>query len=145
MATRNGPNLDQITRTFTRFLDDTCRIVRDFGNPNDSLDDVFDEETGSLTPPSPEGTTVYSGKCKFSPILSSEPRYAQEGEGFEGRRYYNLSLLKATSNVKIGDTVTITSSRRDPASVGKVFHIREVVYTSWAIQRKCVMELRQPI
>jgi Family of unknown function (DUF6093) len=142
MATRTGPNLAFATKTFRRFFDDTCRITVDAGNPNDAADDVLDELTGELTPPTGSVRTIYSGACKFSPQLTSEPRWAHEGEGVEGKRFYNFSLPINTVTIPIGAKITVTSSRRDPRSVGEVFYAREQVINSWAIQCKIVAEHR---
>lgn len=149
MATRNGPDLSFAQTTFRRFLDDTCKITRDAGAPNNTFDDVLDLSTGALTEVTPGAgiVVIYNGACKFSPVLTSEPRYALEGEGQEVKRNYTLGLPKEArpALVRVGDEVTITTSRRDPMSVGQVFYIKEFIVNSWAIQRKFIMELREVI
>ena len=159
MATTTGPNLKNATALFQRFFDDTCEITRDTGNPNNAQDDIFDPVELTLTPvPIPpiflsntyqvlsgceDPRYVYKGKCKFSPQLTSEPRYAIEAETTQGKRFYNFALPVDAPTILVGDQVKITSSRRDQNAVNQIFYVREVVLNSWAIQRKLIVEHRE--
>lgn len=81
----------------------------------------------------------------FRPQLSSEPRYARDGENVEGKRYYDFGFPLSLVTVVLGDEIQITSSRRDPGAIGKVFLVRDFVTRTMAIHRRIIAELREPV
>ena len=81
----------------------------------------------------------------FRPQLSSEPRYAREGGNIEGKRYYDFGFPISLTTVVLGDEIEITSSRRDPGGVGKLFLVKDFVARTMAIHRRIIAELREPV
>lgn len=144
MATRTGPDLSPAEAALNGLMDDICVITRDTGGTEDA---VLDQSTGELIDSSPEAK--YTGACLLSAPRGLVSRPQEEGGNYYSQSNYSLSLpLKAmredpTREPVKGDYVTITSSRRDPGAVGKVFRITEVITKTMAASRKCSLELRQ--
>jgi len=131
-------------------MDDTCVIRRD---PEGVTDDTFDEDTGELNPPDPDESTIYDadtlgdgdralgGRCKFSPSKSAIPN-RQGGLDIKVGEY-NCGLPWDAPVVEIGDVVECLSSRRDPELVDKQFTVKDVVYSTFLVSRKLLLELRR--
>lgn len=118
-------------------MDDTCVITHDASGPGD---DVFDQDTGTLTPPAPDTVELYDGRCLIR--RESVGKVILEGGAYVGDRDYVARLPASTPEVPRGATLTVTSSRRDPQLVGKVFRVLEVSIGTFLIARRVTLELR---
>lgn len=119
-------------------MDDTCDIVTDTGVG----DDVLNPDTGTLVTVGVP-ITIYSGRCKVSPAGQDRDRAVEEGGRNIGVREYRGSVPLSAPVPPRGAVLTLTSSRRDPALVGKAFEVKDVVMSTFAVQRRLVLELRQ--
>lgn len=124
-------------------MDDECIVTVD----EDGVDDaVLDQTTGELVE-APE-VTVYEGKCKVKSPRGLSNRPQEEGGKIYTQGEYELGLpisyLESNPEAEPakGMWVLITSSRRDQGLVGKKFRIIDVIYGTFATQRKCPLELR---
>ena len=98
-------------------MDDTCTIVRG------STPQVLDGDSLELV--SDPAAEVYTGRCKFG-------RKSAQG-GNEGWTHAKAAFVTYAFSVpadsvppEVGDRVTVTSSRRDAESVGRVFVVSDV-------------------
>ncbi len=123
-------------------MTDTCLITRDAEGPDD---DTLNTSTGVLTPPAGEPTTIYNGKCWVRPGGLS--RSLAERNRAEGGAYYTAQTFDAAIPVsapvpKPGDEFTLTVASTDPTLVGRVFWVRAVDSTTFAVDRRLRLELR---
>jgi hypothetical protein len=98
-----GPT-GRLSRLRARWHTATCTIGRPAGDP------VFDPSTGDYTDPAE--TPVYSGRCLAVP--TGGDRVQEFGEGPVTLRSYIVTIMDLAADVQVGDTVTVTSSSRDP-------------------------------
>lgn len=132
-------------------MDDSCTITR----PGPRL---LNETTGRV---SDTPTTIYGatstgdggrsladaqslgGKCYVSaPNSSTVPSTTLEGGVQILGDGYVLSIPVDAPEVKEGDEVRITSSRRDPRLTNQTYRVRRVVEKSFVVSRKMVLEAR---
>ncbi len=139
MATENGPDLSSAVEAIEALMDDTCIIVRD---PEGTLDSVLDEETGDLEEPDGQPVLVYEGKCKVSKSGNQMQYSAEAGRAVPVKAYSGSIPISAPFLPAEGDTLTVTSSRRDPELVDKRFRVSEVVVSTFAVQRRFDLEWR---
>lgn len=133
MATTSGPDLSAAVRAVTALMDDTCVITRG----SDKEDLILDRTTGALVDPETPGT-VYAGRCKVRPSGGS---YGETGDVSTLTLVWEGAIPAESDAVILeGDTWTHTSSRRDPQLVDAVFRVKEVVTSSFRVQRKVVLE-----
>lgn len=126
-----GPNLEPGRKALERLMDDSCVITRD---PSGTADDTFDQTTGAYTPPAGDVTTVYTGKCLLT-AQSNVGREANRGGGSYAVVGYKLQIPVAGPLLHVGDWVKLTSSRRDPAQVGKKFQVARPQYSTLTMTR----------
>lgn len=138
MATSNGPDLSVAVGAIEALMDDTCTITTDTGVD----DDVLNPATGVLAPVGAPAV-IYDGKCKVAPAGQDRDRAIMEGGRSIGVREYRGSLPLDAITPPRGAVLKITSSRRDPELVDKEFEIKDVIMSSFAVQRKLALELRQ--
>jgi len=119
-------------------MDDTCLITRD---SQGGEDDVLNQTTGAVTPPTADKSTVYSGRCYLSGYgagYQAGPR----GGGIERDAQYTLSLPLSCPDLREGDVAVMTSARRDRALVGIRFVVKNPVNSTFAVSRKAVLKRR---
>ena len=151
MATETGPDLSDARLAVEDLMDDSCRIVR----YEDASVDTLDVVTGSLSVPAGDPVTVYDesstgdggrvllGRCKASPMTESQPRLGSEGAVEILPRPYRFSVPWDAPEPKIGDLITILSSRRDPTLVGTEFIVKDVMRSTFLVGRRMIVERRQ--
>lgn len=124
-------------------MDDECIVTVDEGGVDEA---VLNQETGELE--QLPASTVYEGKCKIKSPKGLSNRPVEEGGQIYTQGEYELglplSVLEANPDQEPakGMWVLVTSSRRDPGLVGQKFRIIEVIYGTFAVQRKCPLERR---
>ena len=145
MATETGPDLDTAREAVENLMDDTCTVRRS-GVGKGQLNRL----TGVID--APQATAVYGpgtlgfgdrelgAKCKAKPMNEAQPQDDERGQRYRGKRFYLVGVPWDAPAFAEGDEVVLTSSRRDPQIVGKPMVVREVVYSSFLVQRKLVCE-----
>lgn len=113
-------------------MTDTVRITRD-GTP------VWDDETGTYTPTT---TTVYTGKARLKLSTSVVGNVDAQGQLLAAQSP-RLDLPVATSGgVQVNDSVEVTASVNDPASVGLRLTIEGVFFQTDATARRFPVEVQ---
>jgi hypothetical protein len=130
-------NLDSAQRVLEREMVDAVTIVRP-GRDADA--GTFDNGTGTYTA-SAADTTIYSGKAMVT-TYAAEPRSRTEGGGEIKENTYTVRLPLDAAQVAENDVVTVTASLRDDQLPGKELLIVSVNYTTFAVSRKILAELR---
>ena len=136
-----GPNLEPGRKALERLMDDTCTVFRDSSG---TRDDVFDQTTGAYTPPPLDVVSVYSGPCLLT-VQGNVGRDANRGGGSFQIVGYKLQIPIAGPNLEVGDWVTLDSSRRDPAGVGKRFQIARPQYSTLALTRAASLTAEEEV
>jgi hypothetical protein len=114
------------------FMVDTCTITRD---SRGILDDMLDPSTGALVRPSGDAQAVYSGKCIARARLPrARPFENVPGEGFHERKFFELLIPIAVSNVELGDIVHVTSSN-DPRFLDLAMQVMDYGDGTWKTYR----------
>lgn len=117
---------------------DTCTITRDAQGADD---DTLDQNTGVLTPPIPDTTTIYAGTCLVRPAANS-PRVLTEGGDALTASLYEAILPHTSAAPLPGDVLTVTVSGWDAALVGRTFRVKEAHVASVNIRRSLLLEAR---
>lgn len=132
MATTTGPDLSTAKTKVEELMDDTCTLTRPVTVEH------LNPETGKLETVEP--TPYYSDQCKFRPRAGTGT--ATEGGTDKVRRQYDCAVILGT-DVREGDEFILTSTRRDTEviAVGIKFKVIEVLYSTFAVQRKFVVEV----
>lgn len=121
-----------------RFMLDQVVVTRDVSAV---YDDVLNETTGVLTPPSPDSVSVYEGKAL---ILSTGIGQAEGAEGrpveLQGIRAYRGIFPVAVTDLEVNDIVKVTLAYRDPLIDQKSFRITGVHTETVGILREVDME-----
>lgn len=138
MATDTGPDLTVAVDAIEALMDDTCTITLTSGVGDDTLDIA----TGELVPVGTP-TLIYDGRCKVAPAGQDRDRAVNEGGRDVGVREYKGSIPLTAPTPPRGSVLTITSSRRDPELVGKSFEVKDLLMSTFAVQRRMSLELRQ--
>lgn len=120
-------------------MDDECEVWRRVSPP-----EVLDTATGRLVPRGPDRAVVYNGPCYIS-LNGLRPLPGDTGERYGTTARYTAALPIASADVLLGDRLTVISSRRDAALVGREFEVKNVNPTSWAVSRKVEMDLVDPV
>ena len=137
-----GPDLSFAETQVNRLMDEACSISRNVGSDSDA---VLDQATGQLVQAGP--AVVYVGKCS----VTGGGGGSTDEEGHQLTTLtdsYQLGLPLAwfranpSQEPQEGDVVLITSSRRDPALVGRSYTIKEIDAKTFSVQRKCYLRLR---
>lgn len=110
---------------------DTCTITR--VTPGT----VFNEATGQYD--AATVTTIYTGACRVKPRDNADRvvQYGQEAVSFWP---FIVSVPMTVTTVDLDDLVTITASSLDPALVGLVLRVREVLSGSHLTARRMSCE-----
>lgn len=132
------PNFERPRKKIESFMLDQVVVTRD---PSAVYDDVLDENTGVLTPPSPDTTDVYTGKAL---IISTGIGQAEGVEGrpveLQGLRSYRAFFPVAVENLRVNDRVHVTLAYRDPQIDQVDFRIIGVHVETVGIYREVDME-----
>jgi hypothetical protein len=125
-----GPTA-RLERFRARWHTATCTISR----PQDAK--TFDPDTGRYD--DPPTVTVYAGACLAVP--TGGDRVQEFGEGPVTLRSYIVTIMDRAVDVQVGDTVTVTSSRRDPLlGDGLELVVLDVPKSELATARRLVCE-----
>ncbi len=129
MAGNSGPDLSTAVDAVEALMDDRCRITRD-----QRVKPKLDTKTGSVVDAVPS-VLVEDHPCsvKFS------GGYPQRGDGESDvvDADYVLSFpLYTTPELKVGDIVEVTDTRRDPELVGRKFKLEAPYRKTFAVSRK---------
>jgi hypothetical protein len=132
-----GPDLLQARATVESLMDDACKIER---NPQAGRDATPDPLTLLMVDPTPLGL-IYLGACLLSvPLPRAHPAVfgLQDLTTMIHWLTLPLSVLAATPTAEpqVGDLVTMTASRRDPAAVGLQFLVTGTVHKTFAVSRR---------
>jgi len=143
------PDLSDGREAVEELMTDACRIWHDAGG---TLDEALDPVTGRLVRPPGNDVVVYDassqgsesrpleGRCRMKMRSEADPTAHPLGERQIGQRLYELNIPWDAPVPARGDYAEITFSLRDPALVGPIWKVREVLRTSFLIQRTLVME-----
>jgi hypothetical protein len=110
-----------------RLMVDACTVER-AGSP------TVDPSTGVVTP---AYTASYSGKCK----VQAAAGVSSVGNPDAGERQWSVQQLQVHLPVSapaasVGDRITVTGSRFDPAIVGRVFTVTRLLHKSFATAQR---------
>lgn len=130
-------NLTTAQRAVEALMDDLCIITHDVG----VTDDAFDEATGKHVPADPDSTMIYAGPCKITPAGGTSS--GSEGGATVLATRYRGSLPASSPPVPVGSLLRVTSSLRDVQLVGRVFRVTGVAASTFLVQRRLELELRQ--
>ena len=117
---------------------DACTVTRDAQGTDD---DTLDQNTGTLTPPVPDTTTVYTGPCLVRPA-QNQPRAVSEGGAAITASLYECSLPYSAAVPNPGDVLTVTASAWDADLVGRTFRVKEGMVSGVNIRRSVLLEAR---
>jgi hypothetical protein len=113
-------------------MTDTVLITRE-------TEPVFDPETGTYTPTT---VTVYNGPARLKLSSSVVGSVDAQGQNLAAQTP-RLDLPVATSgDVQVNDSVEITASVNDPASVGLRLNIEGVFFQTDATARRFPVEVQ---
>lgn len=134
-----GPDLTRAAATVEGLMDDRCRLARDA----DGVPGVLNDETGVVA--GGEETLLHADlPCLLTVTTpgdgTPEPLDATVATE-DGARYRGLLPLSVT-DVRPGDALTVTSSRRDPTLVGRAFVIDAVGSGTYLVARIVGMSRR---
>lgn len=133
------PDLTLARATAESVMDATCTITSD---PEGVTDDVFDETTGRYTPPNPDTTTVYSGKCMIRPsTLGQNERVEGGAEQFIDR--YDVRLPVTATGVQPGMVLTVNTTPSDPDLVGRTFTVIQIAAGTFSVTRILTVQARK--
>jgi hypothetical protein len=136
-----GPDLEAGRLAVEALFDDECIIRRD---PGGDLDDTLDLSTGQLTRPVGHPKVIYTGRCKVTKQQAQTRNLAEGGRAIAAG-VYSGGIPVDSPMPKTGDTLTVTSSRRDPSLVKQEFRVGEVYVSTFAISRKFELVLRHGV
>lgn len=133
--TATGPDLEGARLAIEALMDDVATVTRQ-GRATGALDPI------TLQPlPGPLTTLYANGPCTIS-IDNAQPQEVTTGG--VNRVILNYAVrfpVNECPELKSGDLITVTYSRRDPLLPGKVLIIDTLVYKSMAISRKVIAQL----
>lgn len=136
-----GPDVSAGEEAFERIMDDGCTLTRDLDGTAGAF---LDSTTGQLVQAAL--ALVYSGKCLITGQGggSSTDRAGQHVVPSSPTLYLPLShmRLNPAAEPHRGDYVTVTSSRRDPAMVGRVYEVVDLSGGTITVSRKCSLVFR---
>lgn len=152
MASTTGPNLAPARVAVERLMDDSCEITR----PNLGTG-TLDEASGKILSPTP--TVIYNqtttgeggrsladaenlgGMCSTSRPDRRQASFHESGGRIIGNASPIGKIPVDAPLIKVGDLYRITSSRRDPQLVGKVYRVAEVIFSTYSVSRRLVLEI----
>ena len=135
MATRN---LTPLRLMIERRMMDTGTLTRDSQGADD---DVLDQTTGVLTPPTSDSTTVYTGKALIYPTGLTQSLQPEGGRAYT-EKTYTLRLPWDAAEPRVGDVWVTTTAQNDPHLDGRPLRVLQVDYSSLLTSRNMVVEDR---
>lgn len=86
-----------------------------------------------------DGETVYEGGCKIRPAetVGSSTQAGDRSSRLTGF----LGRFPVDSDLRIGDSVTVTASEHDAGLIGKTLTVTDVLWDEWQISRNVTLEL----
>lgn len=124
-------------------MGDTCLITVD---PEETADDVWDEETGTYVPGVGDRTTVYEGQCSVYPFSGVVQEEERGGEQVQSTRYWLGVPVSEEFTCPVEALVEITEvdpDQGDPQLVGRFFVVDGQEWQTMASSRRIKMrELR---
>lgn len=115
----------------------TCAIRTD---PEGTGDDTLDQNTGQLTRPVGEPSTIYTGKCRVAPEWQGQTD--SEGRRIYTERNYSASIPWNAATPQVGSAFVVTASPNDPALVNRDMRVMTVEARTFAIERRMRLEDR---
>jgi hypothetical protein len=118
---------------------DTCIIRRDNMGV---YDDVLNEATGLLEKPDNDiDSTIYTGKCLIA-LVDKGDKETPIADMPKEIDYHKVLVPQdsSTSNVRIGDIITIVNSLHDPSLDGKEFRISKTTAATHPVYRRFMAE-----
>lgn len=113
-------------------MTDTVLITR---NSTPALDD----ETGEYTP---TVTTIYSGPARLKSASTVVSAVDAQGQQLAGQSLRLDLPVSTSSGVQANDSVTVTASVNDPASVGLLLNVEGVFFQTDATARRFPVEVQ---
>lgn len=117
---------------------DTCTITLDAAGADD---DTLDQNTGALTPPDLDATTLYTGACLVRPA-DNVPRAVSEGGVAIVASLYEAILPHTAPAIPPGAVLTVTASEWNASLVDRVFRVRETIEATVHLRRRLLIEGR---
>jgi len=141
VATETGPDLEPGRLAVEALMDDTCTVTRPAVKGG-----AVELDPTTLRPlPGSGAVGLYDGPC----TISAADTTAQEGTiGAQAQtrtRYkVKLPINGSPAGIRSGDVIALTSSRRDPASVGRTYVVDEEVTGTMSVSRILLATRKQP-
>ena len=132
-------DLGPARRRIEERMTDRCVITRDVEG---TADDVFDEETGNLTPPVNDASTIYDGVALFT-RLDNLAQGVVLGSVDEARDRYQVSIPFTATAVPLG-SVVIATATHDPRLLAKRFVVKSVAVGTHVARQRMTVELATP-
>lgn len=136
-----GPDVSAGEEAFERIMDDGVTLTRDVAGTADA---ILDNGTGQLVQAARQ--LIYAGKAMITGQGggSTSERSGQYIVPSSPTLYLPLSYMRANPGAEParGDYVTVTSSRRDPAMVGRVYEVVDLSGGTIIVSRKCTLVFR---
>lgn len=135
-----GPDISAGEQALERIMDDGCDLTRNLSGQADAL---LNSATGQLVQAGPQ--LLYSGRCM---VRGTDGSVLERGGAYPVQSnptlYLPLSYLRLNplAEPARGDLVIITSSRRDPAMVGRRYEIDDIAGSTFAVARRCKLIFR---
>lgn len=156
MASTTGPDLTTAVIKVEELMDDSCVIyaTSDAGEVFNSSTGEVEVDLGDVIYDASSVSTVdgesladdeaTGGRCKVSPSIQDlTPSQTGEQTGtLELFRFYKFAVPIDAPLIPIGATVVVQSSRRDPRLVGAQLRVRELIRSTFAVQQKMLIEMR---
>lgn len=121
-------NLQPLEKVVEGFMDDTITITRVEDQQRKYNPATLQTELiGGVA-------TIFSGKCFVGPM--GNPGDHQYGGEHMQRTYYEFGLPKTAPLIKPNDTITVTTSLRDPLMVGRTFCVEGIIPGTFTVHRR---------
>lgn len=117
---------------------DACTITLDAQGGDD---DTLDQNTGHLTSPNPDTTSIYTGKCHFH-ASANVPRIMEEGGVSITTAAYEATIPSSAGVPPPGAVFTLTACAWDAAMVGRSWRVKQTVVATFNLRRALILEER---
>ncbi|GEM_PF-4837671 len=139
------PNLTGPRITVESRFDTTCRIDRDLEG---HLDDILDETTLLLTPPTADAELVYQGRSMIRPAATGSTRPGSSSSSEQGSQIQYLNIYRAripadAPAVQIGDRYTVLNCDSDPTMNGSELTVIGITGGTYSVSRILTLQGRQ--
>lgn len=136
-----GPDLSAGEAALERIMDDGCTVQRDVSGTDEA---VLDQNTGELVQAGL--ALVYLGKCMFRGPAGGGVVVRGDQVAVQSDPTARLPLswfrLNPAQEPRRGDLLTITSSRRDPSTIGQVFEVKDIAAATITVARTLTLTFR---